>query len=74
MGRLAADLVSEHGDPGALAAVDAAVARAGGPTAWTTTVVGVGLSPDGGVGKVNVYLAPAGPGPAPGVTGGPGRR
>jgi hypothetical protein len=61
MDGLAADLVRGHGDPAALAAVDAAVARAGGPGAWTTTVIGAGLAAGGGIGKVNVYVAPTGP-------------
>jgi hypothetical protein len=62
MAGLAADLVRGHGDPAALAAVEAAVARAGGPGAWTTTVIGAGLAAAGrGIGKVNVYVAPTGP-------------
>jgi hypothetical protein len=40
----------------ALAAVRAAAGRAGGT--WVTTVLGVGLRRGGGLGKVNVYVAP----------------
>lgn len=62
MTALARRLAERHGDPAGLAAMVQAADRAGGPGAWTTTVVGVGLPPGGGVGKVNVYMAPAAPG------------
>jgi hypothetical protein len=55
MARLARRLVEQHGDPAGLHAVDGAVTAAGGGDCWTTTVVGLGLAPEGGVGKVNVY-------------------
>lgn len=58
MAALARRVVQRHGDPAGLAAMARASDRAGGPGAWTTTVVGVGLPPGGGVGKVNVYMAP----------------
>ena len=57
MARLARTLVERHGDAAALDALGAAVARAGGAGCWTTTVVGLGLAPGSGVGKVNVYTA-----------------
>jgi hypothetical protein len=57
MARLARVLVERHGDPAGLHALDGAMARAGGGDCWTTTVVGLGLAPGGGVGKVNVYAA-----------------
>jgi len=44
-----------HGTTDAVDALTAAAARAGGP--WTPTVVGVGLAPGGGLGKLNVYIA-----------------
>ncbi|HET6952051.1 MAG TPA: hypothetical protein VFI47_16840 [Acidimicrobiales bacterium] len=70
MAALARDLADRH--HGATAAVDAlaaAASAAGG--GWCTTVIGVGLPPGGGVGKVNVYVAPGG-GPVP-AAGDPGR-
>jgi hypothetical protein len=57
MARLARSLVERHGDTAALDALDGAVAGAGGADRWTTTVVGLGLAPGSGVGKVNVYTA-----------------
>ena len=63
MARLARQLVGAHADARAVDALDGAVELAGGPEAWHTSVVGVGLAAGGGVGKVNVYaaaLAPAG--------------
>lgn len=54
-----------HGTTAAVDALTGAAARAGGT--WTPTVVGVGLAPGGGLGKLNVYLgagrveAPGGP-------------
>jgi hypothetical protein len=67
---VAADLVGRYGDPTALDALSDATAVAGGRDAWSFTVVGVGLAPDGTPRKVNVYAAPT-PGqpnaqPAPG--------
>jgi len=44
-----------HGSTAAVDALTGAAALAGG--AWTATVVGAGLTPGGGVGKLNVYLA-----------------
>lgn len=57
MAAFARRMVTGHGDGPAHDALVAAVDRAGGPAAWTTTVVGVGLAA-GGLGKVNVYVAP----------------
>jgi hypothetical protein len=57
MARLARLLVERHGDASGLHALDGAVARAGGEDRWTTSVVGLGLAPGGGVGKVNVYAS-----------------
>ncbi len=57
MARLARVLVERHGDPAGVQALDGSVDRAGGGDRWTTTVVGLGMAPDGGVGKVNVYMA-----------------
>ncbi|MDD9370720.1 MAG: hypothetical protein PV358_11455, partial [Acidimicrobiales bacterium] len=56
MARLARLLVERHGDTAGLGAMEEAVARTGGGDRWTTTVVGLGLTPEGGVGKVNVYM------------------
>jgi len=57
MARVARTLVSRYGDPAGLDALDGAVARAGGAARWATTVVGLGLAPGEGVGKVNVYAS-----------------
>jgi hypothetical protein len=57
MARLARVLVERHGDQAALDALDGAMVRAGGVDRWTTTVVGLGLAPGDGVGKVNVYAS-----------------
>lgn len=57
MATLARGLAAHHhGSPDAVDALGAAASAAGGR--WRTTVVGVGLPPGGGVGKVNVYVAP----------------
>jgi hypothetical protein len=64
MASLARRLATAHGGrgaPAALAALEAAAERSGGATAWATTVVGVGLPAGGGIGKVNVYVAPLAP-------------
>jgi hypothetical protein len=58
MDRLARRLVDRHGERAGLDALDAASERAGGRDVWPTTVIGVGLAGDGGLGKVNVYRAP----------------
>jgi hypothetical protein len=59
MAALARVLASRnHGSTAGVDALDAAAAVAGG--AWCATVVGVGLAPGGGVGKVNLYVAPGG--------------
>jgi hypothetical protein len=55
---LAADLAARYGDPMALDALSDAMTAAGGRDAWSFTVVGVGLAPDGTPRKVNVYAAP----------------
>jgi hypothetical protein len=57
MATLARGLAAHHhGSPDAVDALGAAASAAVG--CWRTTVVGVGLPPGGGVGKVNVYVAP----------------
>ena len=43
-----------HGTTAAVDALTGAAAQAGGT--WTPTVVGLGLAPGGGLGKLNVYL------------------
>ena len=57
MAGLARGLLERHGDTTALDALEAATRRAGGPASWATTVIGLGLAPGGGVGKVNVYTS-----------------
>lgn len=57
MAGVARSLVERHGAAQALPALVAAMAAAG-DTAFGVTVVGVGLPPGGGIGKVNVYAAP----------------
>jgi hypothetical protein len=44
-----------HGTTAAIDALTAAATAAGGT--WTPTVVGIGLAPGGGLGKLNLYLA-----------------
>ena len=44
-----------HGTTAAIDALADAATAAGGT--WTPTVVGIGLAPGGGLGKLNVYLA-----------------
>ena len=46
-----------HGTTAAVDALTAAAAAAGGT--WSPTVVGAGLVPGGGLGKLNVYYAPS---------------
>jgi hypothetical protein len=60
MAALARSLATRHhGSTAGLDALDAAGVAAGNSLGgWATTVVGVGLPPGGGVGKVNVYVAP----------------
>jgi hypothetical protein len=63
MAALARTLAARHhGSTAGVDALDTAGAAAAGRSsrAWGTTVVGVGLPPGGGVGKVNVYVAPSG--------------
>ncbi|MGH9209958.1 MAG: hypothetical protein ACRD2C_04680 [Acidimicrobiales bacterium] len=48
---------SHHGDTTEVDALDHAAAQAAGPP-WAYTFVGLGLEPGGGVGKLNLYLAP----------------
>jgi len=43
-----------HGTTASVDALTSAAARAGGT--WTPTVVGIGLAPGGGLGKLNVYF------------------
>jgi hypothetical protein len=57
MATLAGGLAARHhGSTGGVDALGAAATASGGR--WRTTVVGVGLPPGGGIGKVNVYVAP----------------
>jgi hypothetical protein len=59
MAALARTLAARHhGSTAGVDALDAAAVASGG--GWGTTVVGVGLPRGGGVGKVNVYVAPSG--------------
>jgi hypothetical protein len=46
-----------HGTTAAVDALTGAAAAAGGT--WSPTVVGVGLTPGGGLGKLNIYFAPS---------------
>lgn len=57
MAHLARTLVSRHGDVAGIDALDGAMACAGGTDRWPVTVVGLGLAPGEGVGKVNVYTS-----------------
>jgi hypothetical protein len=60
MATLAGGLAARHhGSTGAVDALGAAATASGGR--WRTTVVGVGLPPGGGIGKVNAYVAPDDP-------------
>ena len=58
MAGVARSLVERHGAADAFTALVAAMAAAG-DAAFGVTVVGVGLPPGGGIGKVNVYAARA---------------
>ena len=57
MAHLARTLVSRHGDVAGIDALDGAMACAGGADRWPVTVVGLGLAPGEGIGKVNVYTS-----------------
>ena len=57
MAAIARTLVGRHGSPEAFAALTTAMAAAG-DAEFGVTVVGLGLPPGGGIGKVNVYAAP----------------
>jgi hypothetical protein len=68
MAGVAGRLAGRHGDGEGVAALIRAMAAAGPGGGFEVTVVGVGLAPGGGVGKVNVYAAPTAA-PDPGRTG-----
>jgi hypothetical protein len=68
MAGVAGRLAGRHGDGEGVAALTRAMAAAGPGGGFAVTVVGVGLAPGGGVGKVNVYAAPTAA-PDPGGTG-----
>jgi hypothetical protein len=55
---LAADIAARHGDAAGVEALAGAIGAAGGPAAWGVTMVGIGLAPGAGAGKLNVYAAP----------------
>jgi hypothetical protein len=59
MADVARRITGRHGDAGGFAALTRAMAAASPGAAFEVTVVGVGLAAGGGVGKVNVYAAPA---------------
>jgi hypothetical protein len=58
MAAVAGRVADRHGDARGFAALTTAMAAAGPSAAFEVTVVGVGLTAGGGVGKVNVYAAP----------------
>ena len=66
MAAVAGRVAGGHGDPRGFAALSRAMAAPGLGRGFEVTVVGVGLAGRGGVGKVNVYAAPAPGGRPPG--------